>query len=128
MSAPKPLNPRAPAPQYACTRACCLLFFFFLANPFPPATSTTAQATGDLAAHQPPPPDEPANQSYEFIWKYCSPPRIKFFDWLLLQQKIQCKTSLVKKHFLEDDTCELCGQMPESSDHIRYSSLYTVTR
>lgn len=47
-----------------------------------------------------------------------SPPRVKFFAWLLTQQWIQCKTNLVRKRILDDAICDLCGVADEDSDHI----------
>lgn len=45
-------------------------------------------------------------------------PRVKFFAWLLVQNRIQCKSNLLKKNILDDDTCELCNNGSEDADHI----------
>jgi hypothetical protein len=48
-----------------------------------------------------------------------SPPlRVKFFTWLLVQNRIQCKSNLMKKSILEDDAWELCNGGSEDADHI----------
>jgi hypothetical protein len=45
------------------------------------------------------------------------PPRVKFFAWLLSQERIQCKTVLKKKHIVESTVCEVC-QAEETPAHI----------
>lgn len=45
---------------------------------------------------------------YKFIWENCAPPKVKFFGWLLVQNRIQTKENLLKKHCLDNDTCEVC--------------------
>ena len=35
--------------------------------------------------------------SFDFIWRNFAPPREKFFAWLLVQDRIQCKANLEKK-------------------------------
>jgi len=55
---------------------------------------------------------------YQFVWKNHAPPKVKFFAWLLLQERIQCKTNLKRKNVLDSDTCDLCGLAPETPDHI----------
>ncbi|CAN6202116.1 unnamed protein product [Urochloa humidicola] len=56
--------------------------------------------------------------SYQFVWKNRAPPKVKFFAWLLLQNRIQCRTLLKKKNIIESDTCEICGREPEDAEHI----------
>ena len=55
---------------------------------------------------------------YGFVWQNHAPPKFKFFAWLLLQDRIQCKTNLRQKHVLDSDTCEVCHNSPESVDHL----------
>lgn len=38
--------------------------------------------------------------------------------WLLTQNRIQCKTSLVRKNILDNARCEICGLEDETVDHI----------
>ena len=51
-------------------------------------------------------------------WSNCGPPRVQFFAWLLIQERIQCRANLKKKSIVEDDNCELCKQASESADHL----------
>ncbi|TVU26071.1 hypothetical protein EJB05_28600, partial [Eragrostis curvula] len=53
-----------------------------------------------------------------FVWKNCSPPRVQFFTWLLVQGRIKCRTTLLTKHIVDDDICELCLVVAESADHL----------
>jgi hypothetical protein len=46
---------------------------------------------------------------YKFVWESCTPPKVKFLGWLLLQDRIQTKKNLLKKHCIDNDTCEVCG-------------------
>jgi len=51
-------------------------------------------------------------------WSNCGPPRVQFFAWLLIQERIQCRANLKKKSIVEDDNCELCKQASGSADHL----------
>jgi hypothetical protein len=56
---------------------------------------------------------------YKFIWENCAPPNVKFFGWLLVQNRIQTKENLLKKHCLDNDTCEVCDiGATESAAHL----------
>ena len=61
-----------------------------------------------------------------FVWKSRAPPRVRFFGWLLLHERIQCRANLHNKHVLDDDICELCGQSAETCDHLIFQC--TVAR
>lgn len=52
---------------------------------------------------------------YKFIWGNHAPPRVKFFGWLLVQNRIQSKENLLKKHCVESGLSELCGTHVESA-------------
>ena len=56
--------------------------------------------------------------SFDFIWRNFAPPRVKFFAWLLIQDRIQCKTNLEKKGLLSNATCDLCKSQDEDANHI----------
>jgi len=56
-----------------------------------------------------------------FVWQNRAPPRIQFFAWLLVQEKIQCKTNLLLKNIVDDARCELCNQGDETCDHIIFT-------
>jgi hypothetical protein len=55
---------------------------------------------------------------YKFIWESCAPPKVKFFGWLLVQNRIQTKENLLKKHCIENDTCEVCNAAVENVAHL----------
>ena len=55
---------------------------------------------------------------YKFVWINHTPPRVRFFAWLLVQGKIQCKTNLLLKNIVDDAECELCHMDVESPDHL----------
>jgi hypothetical protein len=56
---------------------------------------------------------------YKFIWENYAPPKVKFFGWLLVQNRIQTKENLLKKHCLDSDTCEVCDSgATESAAHL----------
>ena len=46
---------------------------------------------------------------YKFIWENRAPPKVKFFGWLLVQDRIQIRENLLKKNCIDSDLCELCG-------------------
>jgi hypothetical protein len=58
------------------------------------------------------------SHSSRFVWNNRAPPRVRFFGWLLLNNRIQCRSNLFMKHILEDDICELCGNAVETADHL----------
>lgn len=55
---------------------------------------------------------------YPFVWQSRAPHRVRFFGWLLLQDRIQCRANLYHRNILEDDICELCHQAAENSEHL----------
>lgn len=55
---------------------------------------------------------------FDFVWRSCAPPKVKFFAWLLVQNRIQCKANLKRKNVLDDDRCDICGTATEDADHI----------
>jgi len=62
--------------------------------------------------------DDQRASSHSFVWRNHALPKVRFFAWLLVQERIQCKTNLMKKHILDDATCDLCKSHPEDSDHV----------
>jgi hypothetical protein len=46
------------------------------------------------------------------------PPRARFFGWLVNNGRVQCRVNLARKKFVQDTTCEVCGQAPEDTAHI----------
>lgn len=61
---------------------------------------------------------EQKTPSFDFVWRNFAPAHVKFFGWLLMQNRIQCKTNLEKKGLLPDALCELCKLHDEDADHI----------
>ncbi|GJN35428.1 hypothetical protein PR202_gb24205 [Eleusine coracana subsp. coracana] len=55
---------------------------------------------------------------YKFIWENRAPPKVKFFGWLLVQDRIQTRQNLLKKHCIDSESCELCSTQVESSVHL----------
>lgn len=55
---------------------------------------------------------------FGFVWKNRAPPKVQMFAWLLVQGRIQCKSNLLFKHIVDNDTCDLCRSAPETPDHI----------
>jgi hypothetical protein len=52
------------------------------------------------------------------LWQTKAPPHVKFFFWLALHQCLWT-TKRRKRHGLQDnDACVLCGQKPETYDHL----------
>jgi hypothetical protein len=41
--------------------------------------------------------DQPC-PAFKFVWSNFAPPRVKFFGWLLTQDRIQCRSSLRRKN------------------------------
>jgi hypothetical protein len=56
-----------------------------------------------------------------FVWRNRAPPRNQFFVWLLIQERVQCKTNLLRKNIVEDAGCELCTQAEENCGHLFFA-------
>jgi hypothetical protein len=56
--------------------------------------------------------------AYQFVWKNFALPRVRFFGWLITKNRIQCKSNLVKKRVLQEDTCAICSAEHETAYHI----------
>jgi len=44
----------------------------------------------------------------KFIWQNKAPPHVKFFAWLLSQERIQCKANLLRKGIVDNADCDDC--------------------
>jgi hypothetical protein len=55
-----------------------------------------------------------------FVWKNRAPPRVQFFTWLLVQDKIQSRHNLQRKRAIDQADCELCHHDEETVDHIMF--------
>ena len=63
---------------------------------------------------------------YKFIWENRAPPKVKFFGWLLVQDRIQTRENLLKKNCIDSDLCELCGAQVESTAHLIAGCAFAV--
>ena len=43
---------------------------------------------------------------------------MKFFGWLMVQNRIQTRENMLKKNCLDNDSCEVCGSGVESAAHL----------
>ncbi|WVZ65394.1 hypothetical protein U9M48_014768 [Paspalum notatum var. saurae] len=59
-------------------------------------------------------------QFAQFVWKSYAPPRVKFFGWLTIQERLQCKTNLLRKNMIDDSLCDLCSGAPEDGNHLLF--------
>jgi len=57
----------------------------------------------------------------KMVWNNCALPRVKFFIWLLVQNRIQSRSNLLKKSIITDATCALCHNCDESADHLIFT-------
>lgn len=55
---------------------------------------------------------------FTFVWHNFAPPTVRFFAWLLLENRINCKVNLAKKRVVSDATCDICKRHDEDADHI----------
>lgn len=65
------------------------------------------------------------SQFTKFVWGSRAPPRVHFFAWLLVQECIQCRANLMKKHILDDGGCPVCGAT-EDSNHIIFGCSFAT--
>jgi hypothetical protein len=52
-----------------------------------------------------------------FVWKLKVPPKIRFFLWLIVHNKILTRDNLVKRQSIDDLTCVFCKE-EETCHHI----------
>ncbi|RLM73993.1 uncharacterized protein C2845_PM15G16920 [Panicum miliaceum] len=58
------------------------------------------------------------------FWRSCAPPRVQFFAWLLVHERIQCKANLARRRILSGNTCELCETVsPSGKRRCHYGKL-----
>jgi hypothetical protein len=64
---------------------------------------------------------------FEIIWKSKCTPRIKFFTWLILVDRLNTKTMLRKRNIgdRQDGNCVLCSTGEEEAiEHLLFSCLF----
>ncbi|GJN06830.1 hypothetical protein PR202_ga24598 [Eleusine coracana subsp. coracana] len=62
---------------------------------------------------------------YKFVWKCRAPQRVRFFGWLMVQGRIQCKSNLLKNNIVANDNCDVCRATGEDTDHIMFGCSFT---
>ncbi|CAM0954816.1 unnamed protein product [Alopecurus aequalis] len=69
------------------------------------------------------------SDNYNFVWQNFAPSKVKFFAWLLVQGRIQCRANLLHKKIIEaaDSGCAICGADAENTDHIVFSCPFART-
>jgi len=65
----------------------------------------------------------PPSDFAKMVWNNCAPPRVKFFIWLLVQNRIQSRSNLLKKSIITDAACALCLSITDT----RYADTGTGT-
>ncbi|KAK1693322.1 hypothetical protein QYE76_010019 [Lolium multiflorum] len=62
------------------------------------------------------------DENATFVWHNSAPPRVKFFAWLLVKGRIQCRSNLLRKGILEEDgsRCPICDAHLETPAHIMF--------
>ncbi|KAE8810017.1 Serine carboxypeptidase-like 18 [Hordeum vulgare] len=62
----------------------------------------------------------------QMVWKIWAPPKIKFFSWLVLQDRIWTADRLQRTGWPNYGLCQLCKQKPESVAHIMFKCRFSV--
>ncbi|XP_071678659.1 uncharacterized protein [Lolium perenne] len=62
------------------------------------------------------------DEHHQFIWGCCAPSRVKFFGWLAVKDRIQCRSNLLCKGILAaaDSGCPICTEPLETTSHILF--------
>ena len=57
---------------------------------------------------------------FEFVWRSHAPSRVRFFAWLLVQSRVQCRANLIRKGILTaaESDCPICSAPLETADHL----------
>lgn len=62
--------------------------------------------------------DSPPHPAPKFICESRAPPLVRFFVWLLVHGRAQCRSNLFRKTIVDSPTCEVCNQANETCEHI----------
>jgi hypothetical protein len=59
---------------------------------------------------------------HPFVWCNSAPARVRFFAWLLVRGRIQCRSNLLRKGILDEHSCHcpICDDPLETPDHIMF--------
>nr|XP_051222255.1 uncharacterized protein LOC127340554 [Lolium perenne] len=59
---------------------------------------------------------------HPFVWCNSAPARVRFFAWLLVRGRIQCRSNLLRKGILDErgSHCPICDGPLETPDHIMF--------
>nr|XP_051182879.1 uncharacterized protein LOC127296717 [Lolium perenne] len=62
------------------------------------------------------------DEHHDFVWLSCAPSKVKFFGWLLVKNRIQCRANLLRKGIiaLADSGCPICPASSETAGHILF--------
>jgi mannosylglycoprotein endo-beta-mannosidase len=60
------------------------------------------------------------------VWRAWAPPKVKFFAWLAIQNRIWTADRLEKRGWQNCGLCPLCNQTTETVNHLFVSCRYTV--
>jgi hypothetical protein len=67
-----------------------------------------------------------ASNMNKLVWKAWAPPKVKFFAWLLLQNRIWTADRLQARGWQNCDRCTLCNQTLETAEHLFINCRYTA--
>ena len=62
----------------------------------------------------------------QMVWKVWGPPKVKFFAWLALQDRIWTADRLAKRGWPNCVLCPLCKRVQESGSHLFFKCRYTL--
>ncbi|CAM0958898.1 unnamed protein product [Alopecurus aequalis] len=59
---------------------------------------------------------------HKFVWQNAAPSKVRFFAWLLLQGRIQCRSNLLLKGILTvaESSCPICAHPLEDASRIMF--------
>jgi hypothetical protein len=60
------------------------------------------------------------------VWKFWAPPKIKFFMWLALQNRLWTNDRLEKRGWPNGRHCKLCNQAFETVNHLLVNCRFTI--
>lgn len=58
------------------------------------------------------------------LWKASAPPKVKFFSWLTIHGRLWAADRRKRHGLQHDDGCALCGQLPETTDHLLLACVF----